>query len=102
MIVFSSRIVSVSIVELMSVSVAVALVDSIYTHSSSAGNKLLAELAPHFLTLPIMLVSIEKNGFRAHATFQTSVLLALLQMEQITFCEMTLDRGNIEERALPF
>ena len=52
-------------------------------------------------THPIMLVSIENNGPRAYATFDTHVLLALVQLENIRLEPLDLDRPP-EEPELPF
>jgi hypothetical protein len=83
-------------------SIVVALVDSHFT-VSGAGDQLLDRLAKHFPRDPIMLVSVEQNGFRAYATFQTGVLLALLQLELLSLEELDLDQPPIEAEApLPF
>jgi hypothetical protein len=39
-----------------------------------------------------MLIAIGENGFMAHASFQTQTLLAMLQLEYISFAEVDLDR----------
>lgn len=77
----------------------VALVDSDFTRPA-AGDALMARIQPHFPTMPIMLVSIEASGFRAHAAFQTGALLALLQLEQLTFSSLDIDKPP--EKKLPF
>ena len=68
----------------------VALVPSDFTNST-AGPNLVKRLQPYFRCLPIMLVSVETNGFRAHAAFQTHVLLALIQLEYLNFEELDLN-----------
>jgi hypothetical protein len=51
--------------------------------------------------VPVMLVSIEDNGLRAYAPFETHVLLALIQLENLQL--ETLDLSTpIPEPALPF
>jgi hypothetical protein len=67
----------------------------------ASGNALIARVQPHFPTSPIMLVSIEENGFRAHATFQTARLLALLQLELLSFAPVDLDEAT-QDQPLPF
>jgi hypothetical protein len=52
-------------------------------------------------TMPIMLVSIEDNGPRAYATFETHMLLALIQLENLFMTVLDLDALPPEE-ALPF
>jgi hypothetical protein len=79
----------------------VALVDSRYTRAAE-GEALVERLGRHFRTAPIMLVSIEPNGYRAYATFQTHVLLALLQLEVLHFDEVDLDETPLEEDCVPF
>jgi hypothetical protein len=50
-----------------------------------------------------MLVSIEPNGFRAYAPFQTGELLALLQLETLAFQEIDISLPAPERDApLPF
>ncbi|MFB9242592.1 hypothetical protein IV454_05105 [Massilia antarctica] len=80
---------------------AIVLVDSADT-LPERGPALLARLQPYFPALPIMLVSIEDNGFRAFATFQTSELLALVQLENVNFVEVDVDAGPAETGTLPF
>lgn len=80
---------------------AIVLVDSADT-LPERGAAMLTRLQPHFPTLPIMLVSIEDNGFRAYATFQTSELLALVQLEHVEFVEIDVDAGPADAGALPF
>lgn len=81
--------------------IAVVLVDST-NMVPAAGDSIIARLQHHFPTLPIMLVSIENNGFRAHAAFQTGELLALLQLKQIPFEDIDLDVPPVRNSELPF
>lgn len=68
-----------------------------------AGGQLLAQLQKHFPLEPIMLVSVEKDGFAAYAPFQTHRLLALLQLEQLTLYEIDLSAPPAEkDELLPF
>ncbi len=78
----------------------VALVESAFT-LPAAGDALMKRIQPHLPTMPIMLVSIEANGFRAHAAFRTGEILALLQLEQLAFTELDLDKP-LPEAAAPF
>lgn len=80
---------------------AIVLVDSADT-LPERGPALLVRLQPHFPALPIMLVSIEDNGFRAFATFQTSELLALVQLEHVAFVEIDIDAASSDAGELPF
>ena len=48
-----------------------------------------------------MLVSIEDNGMRAYAPFETHVLLALIQLENLRLESMDLGQP-IPEVELPF
>ncbi|MFC5480452.1 hypothetical protein [Massilia suwonensis] len=69
--------------------IAVAIVDTAYTVKGAA-EPVLKKVAEYFPALPVMLVSIEANGFRAYAPFQTGELLALLQLEQLHFQEIDI------------
>ncbi|NHZ61313.1 hypothetical protein [Massilia genomosp. 1] len=80
---------------------AIVLVDSADT-LPERGPALLVRLQPYFPALPIMLVSIEDNGFRAFATFQTSELLALVQLEHVNFVEIDVDARPADAGMLPF
>lgn len=66
-----------------------------------AGNQLISRIQPYFPTRPIMLVTVTDNGFKSYAHFQTHVLLALLQLENLVLTELDL---NIPppEKELPF
>ena len=78
----------------------VALVES-ECIEPSRGDVILRAIGAHFPVTPAMLVSIESNGFRAHAHFQTQKLLALLQLERIAFTEFDLN-APLPEPELPF
>jgi hypothetical protein len=77
----------------------VALVDSEFTLNET-GRPLLRRLSPFYPALAIMLVSVEKNGFRAWADFQTHEILALVQTKKLHFTEVDTDAPPEEE--LPF
>jgi len=67
----------------------IAIVDSPWLQPA-AGDQLLARLQKHFPLEPIMLVSVERDGFAAYAPFQTHTLLALLQLEELPLREIDL------------
>jgi hypothetical protein len=82
--------------------IVVALVESGFTVRGAA-EPLLKKVAEHFPAQPVMLVSIEPNGFRAYAPFQTGELLALLQLETLAFEEIDISLPAPERDApLPF
>ena len=82
--------------------IVVAIVDSALTVKGAA-EPVLKKIAAHYPTHPIMLVSIEPNGFRAYAPFQTGQLLALLQLESLRFTEIDLALPAPErDESLPF
>jgi hypothetical protein len=69
--------------------IVVAIVDSGMTVKGAA-EPVLKKVAEHFPFQPVMLVSVEPNGFRAFAPFQTGELLALLQLETLAFQEIDI------------
>lgn len=80
----------------------VAIVASEYT-VAGPGDELLKKLQPYFRIHPIMLVSVQSNGFRAYAHFQTHLLLALIQLENLNLRELDLTVAPVEEEEeLPF
>ena len=82
--------------------IVVAVVESAFTLPGAA-QPVLKKVAEHFPAQPVMLVSIEPNGFRAHAPFQTGELLALLQLETLEFQEIDISLPAPERDApLPF
>ena len=98
---FASPItVKVAVVMLCGTRLAVALVESHFTRESGA--LLTQRLKPHFPALPIMFVSLEDNGFRAYASFQTAELLAMLQLSALTFAEIDLAVSPSDDSAIPF
>ena len=78
----------------------VAIVPSEFTLPGN-GLGLIDKIQRHMQTMPIMLVSIEDNGPRAYATFETHMLLALIQLENLFMTVLDLDALPPEE-ALPF
>lgn len=81
--------------------IVVAIVDSRYTLGSAA-EPALRQLQAHFPGRPAMLVSVEPNGFRAYAPFQTGQLLALLQLESLSLRELDLSLPPEKDEPLPF
>lgn len=82
--------------------IVVAIVDSRWTIQGAA-EPVLKKVAEHFPVQPIMLVSVEPNGFRAYASFQTAELLALLQLETLAFQEIDISLPAPDSGApLPF
>ena len=82
--------------------IVVAIVDSKLTVKAAA-EPVLKKVAAHFPFQPVMLVSVEPNGFRAYAPFRTGELLALLQLETLEFQELDISLpapGN--DGPLPF
>ena len=82
--------------------IVVAIVDSRFIVKGAA-EPVLKKVAEYFPAQPVMLVSIEPNGFRAYAPFQTGELLALLQLETLAFEEIDISLAAPERDApLPF
>lgn len=82
--------------------IVVAIVDSTLTVKGAA-EPVLKKVAEHFPFQPVMLVSVEPNGFRAYAPFQTGELLALLQLETLEFQEIDISLpGPGKDGPLPF
>ena len=79
----------------------IALVPSEFT-VPEMGDPLLTRIQKHYPTHPIMLVSVETNGFREHAKFQTHLLLALIQLEYLDLAELDLSVAPVESDDLPF
>lgn len=80
----------------------VALVGSNFTDSAS-GLVMLLTVQKYFPQNAIMLVSIQDNGFRAYATFLTSELLALLQLEELVYADLDLAVAPVApEEEMPF
>lgn len=84
-----------------STTIAVALVDSEFT-VQSAGQLLIKRIEKYYPSQAVMLVSVEDNGFRAYAYFQTHEFLALMQLDVIAFEEIDLSVPPAHESELPF
>lgn len=78
----------------------VAIVPSEFTLPGQ-GPKLVALIQLRRPSIPVMLVSIEDNGPRAFATFETHVLLALIQLENLKLESLNLDAA-LPDQNLPF
>lgn len=70
--------------------IALALVPSCFTKPEQ-GAPLIRRIQRHLPTRPIMLVSVEDNGYRAYAPFQTHVLLMHAQLQYLDFFEVDLN-----------
>lgn len=82
--------------------VVVAIVEPRHTVTGIA-EPVWKQVSAHFPALPVMLVSVEPNGFRAWAPFQTAQLLALLQLETLALRELDLTVPPVrEDQPLPF
>ena len=66
--------IEVALAELKGVRVALAFPPPSWV-APGVGDALLARLRPYFPALPIMLVSVQAHGVRAHAAFQAQALV---------------------------
>lgn len=67
------------------------------------GDALLARLQPHFPALPVLLVSSQPHGVRAHAAFQAQALVAGEDLGGLVRSEIDLDQPPpAPEEAPPF
>jgi hypothetical protein len=89
------------IVSVRSVRIALAFAPARYL-GPGVGDALLARLTPYFPGLPIMLVSIKGGKRRAYATFDTSTLLAELDLDGIEEHPVDLDAPPPDTREPPF
>lgn len=78
-----------SIVSIRGTRIALAFPHSSYV-APGVGDVLLARLAPHFPTLPIMLVTFQ-DGERAYATFQYEPIFRELNLDDISLVTVDLD-----------
>lgn len=69
--------------------VLIAIVATTFTDPLN-GPSMLERVQLYFRLHPIMLVSIQENGYRAYATFETHILLALIQLEFLDVTELDL------------
>lgn len=79
----------------------IAIVPSEFTACRVAGNSIAKRIHPYFRTMAVMLVSIEDNGPRAYAAFQTHMLLALIQLDLLELRVLDLSLPPPEDE-LPF
>jgi hypothetical protein len=56
------------------------------------GDALLARLQPHFPALPVLLVSSQPHGLRAHASFQAMALIEGADLGALARFELDLDQ----------
>ena len=80
----------VALAELKGVRVALAFPPPAWV-APGVGDVLLERLRPHFPTLPVMLVSVQKHGVRAHATFQAQALVDGVDLTQLPRTVIDLD-----------
>jgi hypothetical protein len=82
--------VQVAVAVLKGVKVAVAFPPPAWV-TPGMGDALLARLQPHFPALPVMLVSNQPHGVRAHAAFQAKSLVEGSDLAALTRVEIDLD-----------
>lgn len=80
---------------------AVALVASEFT-AQSAGQVLIQRIEKYYPGQAVMLISVEHNGFRAFAYFQTHEFLALIQLDVLAFDEIDMSVPPVDNSGLPF
>jgi hypothetical protein len=82
--------VEVALAELKGVRVALAFPPPAWV-APGVGDVLLERLRPHFPTLPVMLVAVQKHGVRAHAAFQAQALFDGADLTQLRRTVIDLD-----------
>lgn len=95
------RIVSTAVTMVRGIRMVLAFPHPSYVRPG-VGDVLLARLAPHFPTLPIMLVSAKASNARAYATFETDALLAELDLAGLVLTEVDLDLVPVRDAEPPF
>ena len=80
----------VALAELKGVRVALAFPPPAWV-APGVGDVLLERLRPHFPTLPVMLVSVQKHGVRAHAAFQAQALVDGADLTRLPRTAIDLD-----------
>ena len=80
----------VAIAELKGVRVALAFPPPAWV-APGVGDVLLERLRPYFPTLPILLVSVQKHGVRAHAAFQAQALVDGADLARLPRTTIDLD-----------
>lgn len=93
--------VQVAQVEVLGSKIVVVVANSEFTQAH-AGAPLILRVQPHYPTQAIMIVSVEQNGFRAFAHFQTAKTLAMMQLELLSFTSLDLSVSPIDTSDLPF
>jgi hypothetical protein len=67
------------------------------------GDALLARLQPWFPALPVLLVSTQPHGLRAHAAFQAQALVEGADLGALETVEIDLDQPpGLPDEPLPF
>jgi hypothetical protein len=89
------------IVSVHGVRIALAFAPARYL-APGVGDALLTQLTPYFPGLPIMLVSSKAGKRRAYATFDTTALLAELDLEGIEEHPVDLNIPPPDASELPF
>ena len=92
---------SAAIVSVRGVRIALVFAPARYL-GAGMGDALLAQLTPYFPGLPIMLVSGKAGKRRAYATFDTTALLAELDLDGIEEHPVDLDTPPPDTSELPF
>lgn len=80
----------VALAELKGVRVALAFPPPAWV-APGVGDVLLERLRPYFPTLPILLVSVQRHGVRAHAAFQAQALVDGADLTQLQRTTIDLD-----------
>jgi hypothetical protein len=80
----------VAVAELKGVRVALAFPPPAWV-APGVGDVLLERLRPFFPTLPVMLVSVHRQGVRAHAAFQAQALIDGADLAHLTRTTIDLD-----------
>jgi hypothetical protein len=92
----------VAVTELKGVRVAVAFPPPAWV-VPGMGDALLARLQPWFPALPVLLVSDQPHGMRAHAAFQAQALVDGADLGALETREIDLDQPPaLPEEPLPF
>lgn len=80
----------VAVADLKGVRVALAFPPPAWV-APGVGDVLLAQLRPHFPTLPIMLVAVHRGSVRAHAAFQAQALVEGADLTRLQRTTLDLD-----------
>lgn len=94
--------IEVAVTELKGVRVAIAFPPPAWV-APGVGDVLLAQLQPHFPTLPVLLAAPQKHGARAHAAFQAQALVEGEDLHKLARVSIDLDLPPaLPDAALPF